>query len=331
MRRVFICLLATVFSLCVGFANVPVAFALGIGEITIAGGSVGGSWFPVASAIAELVNKETGENIAFAKPGGGVSNPIMVSTGTVNAGFSYSSYLVAAMNGEDPYEEKGEMKNLRSIVMLFPMYWQILASDDLPIETFGELIDKKYPVKMSPTKRGHGDYWVTDKAFSFYGVDMMKDIEAWGGKVELGGGGEMASLYKDKHIDLAFSHNVVPLSSYSDMSISRDSKLLKIDNELRKYFVEKYGMREGVIPKGTYEGQKEDILTVGMPAVLFVRENIPDEAAYVLAKVICENTKYLSSINKSFKQFDAKTAWKSLGVDLHPGAAKYYKEKGYLD
>lgn len=300
-------------------------------QITIAGGSVGGSWFPVASAISELLNKEMDENIASAKPGGGVSNPIMVSKGTVSAGFSYSSYLVAAKNEEDPYEGKGKLNNLKSVVVLFPMYWQILADKNLPYEYFGDIVSNKYPVKMSPTKRGHGDYWVTDKAFKFLGVDITKDIKKWGGKVELGGGGEMASLFKDRHIDLAFSHNVVPLSIFSDMSVSRESKLMKIDEKVRNFLKDNYGMREGVIPKGTYKGQDEDIETVGMPCVLFVREEIPETIVYALTKVVCENTDYLSSINKLFKQFDAKNAWKGLGIELHSGALKYYKEKGYIE
>lgn len=302
-------------------------FIFAADKVTIAGGSVGGSWFPVASAISELLNKEIGESIASAKPGGGVSNPMMVSKGTVSAGFSYSSYLVAGKKGEDPYEEK--ITNLKSIVMLFPMYFQVMGSKNLPYDYLGDFIKNEYPLNMSPTKPGHGDFWVTQKVFNILGANFEK-IENWGGKVEFAGGGEMASLYKDRHIDMAFTHNVVPLSSFSDMAISRDSKLIKISDEVIGKMVEKYGMKEGIIPAGTYKDIEYDVKTAGMPAVLFVREDIPNDIAYSLAKVICENTEYLTSVNKLFKDFDPVTACEGLGIELHPGAFKYYQEMGYL-
>ena len=295
--------------------------------ITIAGGSVGGSWFPVASAIAELLNKELGESITSAKPGGGVSNPIMVSQGKVSAGFSYSSFLVVAKNAEDPYKEK--LTNLRSIAMLFPMYFQIIGDEDLPYDSLGEFIKNKYPLKMCPTKPGHGDFWVTQKAFTALGA-TFDDINDWRGKVEFGGGGEAASLYKDRHIDMIFAHNVIPLSSFSDVAVSRKSKLMKIDNLIIEELKEKYGMQEGIIPANTYKGTDIDIKTVGMPCVFFVREDISDDIVYAMTKVVCENSEYLSSINKLFKTFDPTTAWKDLGVELHPGAEKYYREKGYM-
>lgn len=298
-------------------------------EITIAGGSVGGSWFPVANAIAELLNKEVGQSIATAKPGGGVSNPLMVSQGTVSAGFSYSSYLVAASRGEDPYEGQ-KIENISSVVELFPMYLQIIGDASLPYDSLGEYIENQYPIKMCPTKPGHGDFWVTEKVFTIMGVDF-KDIESWGGKVELGGGGEMASFYKDRHIDMAFSHNVEPLSIYIDMSVSRDSKLIEINQEIIDKLIEKYGMKEGIIPAGTYKGTNVDIKSAGMPAVLFVRNDIPEDIVYSLTKAICENAKSLSSLSKDFERFDPSTACKDLGIDLHPGAKKYYQEMGYLE
>jgi hypothetical protein len=302
-------------------------FIFAADEVTIAGGSVGGSWFPVASAISELLNKELGESIASAKPGGGVSNPMMVSKGTVSAGFSYSSYLVAGKKGEDPYKEK--ISNLKSIVMLFPMYFQAMGSKNLPYDYLGDFIKNEYPLNMSPTKPGHGDFWVTQKVFNILDVDFEK-IENWGGKVEFAGGGEMASLYKDRHIDMAFTHNVVPLSSFSDMAVSRESKLIKIDVNIIEKLIENYGMKKGVIPAGTYKGTDVDIVTAGMPAVLFIREDIPDDIAYSLAKVVCENTEYLTSVNKLFKDFDPATACGGLGIELHPGALKYYQEMGYI-
>ncbi|MDD5689714.1 MAG: TAXI family TRAP transporter solute-binding subunit, partial [Caldisericia bacterium] len=109
-------------------------------EITIAGGSVGGSWFPIVNAISDLLNQEFGKNIFFAKPGGGSSNPLLVSQGKISAGMSYSSFLVALERGEDPYTIEQKNDNLRSVALLFPMYYHIIAAKELPFDSLGELV-----------------------------------------------------------------------------------------------------------------------------------------------------------------------------------------------
>ena len=89
-------------------------------------------------------------------------------------------------------------------------------------------------------------------------------------------------------------------------------------------------MKIGYIPANSYKGMKEPVKTAGMSAVLFVRDDIPDDVIYALTKAIVENKKYLTSVNKLFEDYDPATAWKDVGAPLHPGAAKYFKEKGYM-
>ncbi|MDD3655305.1 MAG: TAXI family TRAP transporter solute-binding subunit [Atribacterota bacterium] len=297
-------------------------------EITIAGGSVGGSWFPIVNAISDLLNQELGKNIFFAKPGGGSSNPLLVSQGKMSAGMSYSSFLVALERGEDPFTIEHKNNNLRSVALLFPMYYHIIAAKELPFDSLGEFVEMKHPVRIFPTDVGHAENWITVKALAALGV-TLDDINKWGGQVKYISSVEEASEYKDKHINMAVTHNVIPFATFIDMFMSRDSKLIGLDEIVIKELKE-YGMQELVIPAGTYEGQDKDIKTVGMPAVLFVRDDIPDDIVYAMAKVICENTEYLSSINKSFNSFNPETAWANLGATLHPGAEKYFKEKGYM-
>jgi len=167
--------------------------------ITIAGGSVSGNWFPVASAIAELLNKELGEKICSAKPGGGISNPIIVSENKVSSGFSYSSYLVAAEQGVDPYEQK--MGNLRSIARLFPMYFQIMGAAELPYDTLDDFIKNKYPLKFCPDAPGHGEFWIFQKIFGILGANF-DDVAKWGGTLIFSGGGvdsRLAQPYRSPH------------------------------------------------------------------------------------------------------------------------------------
>jgi len=112
---------------------------IGVEELKLSAGSVGGSWYPLSGAMAEVINKEYDGSPATGIPGGSVSNPGIIAKGQATIGFSYSSYLAAANVGMDPYTEK--MTNLRGIMKILPMYIQVLVDKDLPFDTFDELFE----------------------------------------------------------------------------------------------------------------------------------------------------------------------------------------------
>lgn len=300
--------------------------AQGITELKIASGSVGGNWYPVASAIAEYFNEGYGQRIATGKPGGGIGNPISVSRGQFEAGMSFSSMLLNAQRGESPYEEKYD--NLKSVIQLFPHAYMVMAGKEFPYDTIEEIVKNKYPVKIAPTTPGNSDFWITEKAFEVYGA-TFDDIRAWGGKVEVGGAGEMAELYKDRHVDVAARHTSYPSSDFMEMAMSRPSKMIELGEEAYKTLRDRYNMQEVTVKGGSYSGIEKDYKTIGMPCVLFVREDVPDEIVYQLVKTVVENQKRLAGINEQFERFDPYTAWKDLGIELHPGAEQYFVEMGY--
>ncbi|MBQ8091195.1 MAG: TAXI family TRAP transporter solute-binding subunit, partial [Pyramidobacter sp.] len=84
------------------------------------------------------------------------------------------------------------------------------------------------------------------------------------------------------------------------------------------------------IPAGTYSGQKEDVHTVGLPMILFTRKNVDEDTVYELTKTICENAGFLKTVHSSFKTFDPNTMHLGAGIDLHPGALRFYREKGLI-
>jgi len=131
---------------------------IGVEELKLSAGSVGGSWYPLSGAMAEVINKEYDGSPATGIPGGSVSNPGIIAKGQATIGFSYSSYLAAANVGMDPYTEK--MTNLRGIMKILPMYIQVLVDKDLPFDTFDELFEQEYPVKLCPLKPGVGDFLI---------------------------------------------------------------------------------------------------------------------------------------------------------------------------
>ena len=105
-----------------------------------------------------------------------------------------------------------------------------------------------------------------------------------------------------------------------------------LDDAVLGQLKSKYGYTSSVVPAGMFKGLEKDVVTIGFPTCLLVREDISSDVVYTLVKAIVENKEKIQSAYKSFKAFDPKTAWKPEkvgGVPLHPGAERYYKERGW--
>ena len=83
-----------------------------------------------------------------------------------------------------------------------------------------------------------------------------------------------------------------------------------------------------LIPAGTYPGQEQDISTIAQPNFLAVRQDVDEEAVYLITKAIYENLPVLHSIHKATRAMDINKALAGLPMPLHPGAARYYREAG---
>jgi TRAP transporter TAXI family solute receptor len=328
MRNTKFTIVSLVLVLIIGLSfNAFAEKSIGVEELKLSAGSVGGSWYPLAGAMAEVINKEYDGSPATGIPGGSVSNPGIIAKGQATIGFSYSSYLAAANVGMDPYTEK--MTNLRGIMKILPMYIQVLVDKGLPFDTLDELFEQKYPVKLCPLKPGVGDFWAAQKIFEFYGYEL-EDVKKWGGSLQFVGSSEAVNLWRDRHIDMYNRQGACPTSDVYEMMVARPAKILPISGELKKSLIDAFGMSPMIVPAGTYPGIDKDVETVGMSAVLFCRDDLSEEVVYNFTKVILENIEYLSGVYAALGKLDMNEAWQNLGAPLHPGAERYFKEKGYI-
>lgn len=141
----------------------------------------------------------------------------------------------------------------------------------------------------------------------------------------------MATNLKDRHIDFICINIAPPAAIVQEAALGRKVRILPWPDDLRKAMKEKYGFGLGIIKKESYPGiLAEDIPTVVYGTVLMVHKDVASEVVYDITKIISENRDRLPAIHKSMEVYDPATAWKDLPVPLHPGAEKYYREKGYL-
>jgi TRAP transporter TAXI family solute receptor len=116
------------------------------------------------------------------------------------------------------------------------------------------------------------------------------------------------------------------------MILSRPLKLLPFEPEMVQFFREKYAFSSQKLTKDMYDGKViyEEFSTPAANLTLIVNKDVGEDVVYKMTKAICENAEKVHKIGPTFVNFAAAVAWDNLGVPLHPGAEKYYREKGYM-
>ena len=298
-------------------------------SILVTAGGVGGSWFIAGAAFTDVWGKSIPDLKTQLIPGGGSSNPIRVNKGEADIGFTYSTNAISAMKGEEPYKEK--MGNLMGVANLQIMQYLVLAVlRDAGITSYEQIRDKKFPLKVCPGTRGLGGELTFRRVLAEYGFSYQ-DIIKWGGKVYFAGWNESVSEIRDGRANALTSQTPLQNPFMVELSTSRDMKYIPLSEAVTKQLMTKYGYAKTVIPKDSYKGMDEAYLTVADSVILVCKKNLSEELVYQLVKLLCENEKRWKDTHVMFKEFKpAETSSLPESLALHPGAAKYYKEKGYL-
>jgi len=293
-------------------------------------GSVGGSWFPIGSMIADTVNKRyfKGYPITAIPGAGGVGNPKRVAIGdaSVRFGISYAPFLKSAVSGKPPYDKA--YPNLKAICSLLTNAFHFVGAKDLKIKTIGEIKDRKIPLRMGTGSSGSTELFTIQAIFEEMGISL-KDLEKWGGKVEYAATSSRVNLWKDRHIDAWEAFINPPASAVAQVLMARSGNLIGLEKSLRDVLKQKWGYVDFVIPAGTYKGQDEPIETIGLSMVVFARDDVPENVAYLMAKTVAEMKDKLVKVNAAFKKWEPEMMSKGFGIDTHPGALKYYRERGW--
>ncbi len=294
-------------------------------------GPVGGGWYAISGGIASIVNEKSGGITVKVIPGGGRQNPSLVDKGDCDLGFGLPFLNVAAWNGEDPYDRKHT--NLRAIAGGMSLnYFHFYVGVETPFKTMDEVFKEKKALRMGISPTGTSDEWVFRKTILHYKADY-KDLEAAGFKFFRGNYTEQASQFKDRNVDGVFTFLAIPGAAITEASIGRSLRLINFPPDVLQT-LQKYGIESGRIPPGTYPkaaNANEEITTAVAGSVILVNKSVADDVAYRIAKVIHENLDQFRRIHGSLAPYELKNAVTGLGmIPLHPGAERYYKERGVL-
>ena len=321
--------LAVVLILAVGVSGVAAqAPPVSIAFATL---DTGSAWYVYGATMAELLRKSlpAGSNIDVKPRAGGVGNPKLVAKNETPLGFGFTVTNRWAAEGREAYTEK--LDNLRALVGGLDTYYLVaVATRKLGIGSVREIRDKKLGVKVYTQPVGSLGEFAGRQLLRATGIGY-NEIKGWGGSTQHVGYNIIVDAFKDGRADVLFAVITPKHPSVSEIVTSVDVKFLGLDADTAKALLP-LGYTAATMPPDTFKGQSEPVSTVGFPTVLITNKELPEPIAYTVTKTIVENKDALVRGHAGLAEFDPKTAWQpeKVGIPLHPGAERAYREKGWM-
>jgi TRAP-type uncharacterized transport system substrate-binding protein len=308
--------------------------------ITWTGGVAGGGWDRIARGMAELVGQQTGLAIRVVH-GGAAQNPVRIEKGDAQIGMGMPPLLSAAARGEDPYPGR-PMESLRALAgnMSLNVFHFYVATDlALAGTTMEHIFRTRHPIRLAISRPGTADIWVLEKIMEYYGLcapgkvaDCYKNWETLGARFLRGSYADQTQVFVGRKVDAVFLNLALPAESVTRASAGRRLTLLAFPAPLLEHLT-RFGVGRGIIPAGTYPGVANgdaDVPSASMGTVITASARMADETAYRITRTINDNVDRVRRIHASLADYEPSEAHRQLGVPLHPGAERYYREKGWL-
>ncbi|HPU95730.1 MAG: NMT1/THI5 like protein [Firmicutes bacterium ADurb.Bin153] len=312
-----------VLALVICFVALIGSATLGAKLYTMGTSSSGGSVYQVGAGIANLLNgKVSGLNIRAMSTGGAVDNVGMMSRDEADFAMNASNVNYLAYNGK--LQGMKEQKNIRGIASIYPSVFHFVALKSKNLNTIADLKGTKGSVGASASAT---DVY-TQHVLGYAGIDYKtrKDITA-----VYSDSSSASDLLKDGHIDWAHFPLGVPGSTVLDLALTAKINIIQIEGAFRDGLLKEYPFYiPYTIPGGTYNGFPNPIETVGCVITFVCDEKVPSDLVYQITKALWENIDDAKKINKAMSWMSTKNAFSGIGVPLHPGAEKYYKEIGII-
>ncbi len=297
----------------------PVA-AIAADFVNILTGGQSGVYYPLGVAIESLVAK----NVPDATPStqstkASVENLNLLQDGKGELAFALGDSVALAWEGNAEAGFKAKLDKLRAVGAIYPNYVQIVASKDSGIATLADLRGKRLSVGAPRSGTELNARAILGAAGLTY-----DDL----GKVEYLPFAESVELIKNRQLDATLQSAGLGVASIRDLAASVDIVVVAVPADI----VEKVGAPyfATTIPAGTYQGQEADVATAAVPNFLVTRADLSDDLVYAMTKAIFDNLDAMVAAHAAAKQMTVEGATANLPIPLHPGAEKYFKEKGVM-
>lgn len=323
-------LLLTIFCFFKFVAPVRMAHAADM-DLKIGANKVGSTWYVMAACIADTVKKTyPGIQIDASPIAGGIGNLKLFGQKKMNIALTMDNNNLWAYTGSVLFEKP--ITNFRTLVGgLDQFYVGIAVRRGSGIKSLEDILENKKKIRLMTVQRG-----TTGEASAAHILEAVGlsygDIKEWGGSVEHTDFEAITNAIKDGRCDVFIQALSVGHPTFTELAVTGKIDIINVSDKALKY-MEKYGYFPSKLSKGSFKGQDQDIMLPGYRSTLSVIDSMPDDLAYKITKAVCENKELLVMGHQAFTPFEPSVACqaKNLGqIPLHPGAERYYREKGYL-
>ncbi|MFZ5585234.1 MAG: TAXI family TRAP transporter solute-binding subunit [Thermodesulfobacteriota bacterium] len=302
----------------------PAALAAEQKFVRMFSGPEGGSWYPLGAAMMSILEKKIPGISTSNGPGGGVGNCKAVHAKRADLGWTYTHTSYAAIQGLHPFDRKYD--NIRHLMSLYPGVFQMAVPRNSDIKSVADMKNKR----IVPGVTGFTGTIIAEQILQAYDLTFDK-IKQNGGTVTFVGYADSAALLKDGHSDVYMAVTSLPQATILDLNFQPGIRLIGLDDAHMKKLLEiEPGLMAYTVPPNTYDGQTEPVLTPATVTQIVINKDVSDEMAYQIVKTLYDSWPELAQVKKKDIE-DSKPDQALLGnrIEVHPGALKYYKEKGY--
>ena len=291
----------------------------------------GSAWYVYGATLAELLRKTLppGSTVDVKPRAGGVGNPILVAKNETPLGFGFTVTNRWAYEGKEAYTQKFD--NLRALVGgLDTYYFVAVASKRLALASVRDIKDKRLPMKIYTQPVGALGEFAGRQVLRATGATYA-DLKGWGGTTTHVGYNVIVDAFKDGRADVLFAVITPKHPSVSEIANDGNVDFVGLDADTIKA-LQPLGYVSATMPADTFKGQAKPLTTVGFPTVVITNTELPEPVAYTITKTVLDNKEALVRGHAGLAEFDPKSAWRpeKVGIPLHPGAERAYREKGWM-
>lgn len=256
--------------------------------------------------------------------GGSVYNINTIREGELEFGVAQSDWQYHAYNGTSKFEEQGAFEGLRAVFSVHPEPFTVVARADAGVTSFDDLKGKRVNIgNPGSGQRGTMEVLLEAKGWGMDAFALATELKA----------AEQSAALCDNQIDAMVYTVGHPSGSIQEATTACDSVLVTVDGEaVEKLIADNSFYRTATIPGGMYRGSDADVGTFGVGATFVTSDQVSDEAVYTVVKAVFENFDDFKKLHPAFANLKPEEmATAGLSAPLHPGAAKYYKEQGWVE
>ncbi|NWF91882.1 MAG: TAXI family TRAP transporter solute-binding subunit [Syntrophaceae bacterium] len=290
-------------------------------RLVIGTASTGGTWYPLGGGVATIITKYIRGVSATAVPSGAsIENIRAINKGTQDLALSMPDVAYFAYHGLEMFKTERH-EEIRGLFSTYPIDIQFYVEEKSPVKSIGDIKGKNLRVAVGPP--GSGTEVMARLVLKEYGITYDDIREQFISHTEA------TAAMKDGNIDVGIVTLGTPAPTLMDLTQYKKIRFLDIEPEMADRINKKFpAYFPRIIPAGTYPGMTKPHHTLAWMGLFIVHKDFPGDLAYEILKAVFDHKSELDAIHIQFKSILLENANKGMSIPLHPGAIRFFKEKG---